>query len=122
MDDPALEYALDRHGLAFGHQAGTFSARSEVDQRPTAAVVDDELVAENLGDAAAHRGWTSRLQRIDGGRLQQHDAARLPILGESHPTRAAGSTDGEYGECCTCQQGSMPRLSARRGRWGGIWM
>ncbi|WP_338697648.1 hypothetical protein V5279_12405 [Bradyrhizobium sp. 26S5] len=122
MDDPPLEYALNRDGLAFGHRISILAAWPEVDQRTAAAVVDDELVAENLGDAAPHRGRTSRLQRIDGGRLQQHDAVRLPILGESHSTAAGGSADREYSKRYPCQQGSMPRLSARRERWVGICM
>ncbi|WP_194456710.1 hypothetical protein [Bradyrhizobium sp. CCBAU 53421] len=109
MNDPTVEDAFDRDDLTSGHHAGTFPARAEVDQRPTAAVVDDELVAENFDDAASHRRRTSRLQCIDGGRLQQHDAPRLPILGESRATGTGGGADGEHGERDARQQTSTPR-------------
>ncbi|MBK5654319.1 MULTISPECIES: hypothetical protein [unclassified Bradyrhizobium] len=54
VDDTPIEAALDREDLAFGHRIGIFTAWPEVDQRATAAVVEDELVAEYLGHAAMH--------------------------------------------------------------------
>ncbi|WP_167529303.1 hypothetical protein [Bradyrhizobium macuxiense] len=117
MDDSPVEHALHGDGLTSGHRIGVLPARPEIDQCPTAAVVDDELVAEYLGHAPLDGDRTSRLQRIDGGRLQQHDAPRLPLLGDSHPAGAGGSTAHEHGERRSCQQTSMPGLPPRRGRW-----
>jgi hypothetical protein len=93
MYDPSIEHALDGDGFSPDHRPGVLAPRTKVDERTTAAVVDGEHVAEDLGHAAKNGGWTSGLQRVDGGWLQQHDAPRPPILGKSHPAgpqRSAG--------------------------------
>ncbi len=111
-----IEPALDHEDLALGHRIGIFTAWPEIDQRATAAVVDDELVAEDLGDAAMHGRRRAGLQRVDGRRLQQHDATRLPLLGEPHAAGSGSSADREHGKRYACEQTAMPGLRARGGR------
>jgi hypothetical protein len=87
-DHTAIEPALDCHGLALGHQHAILTARSRVDERPTAAVLQHELVAEDLGYVAFYRDRTSLDHPVDRGWLQQHQAPRRPVLCKSRPACA----------------------------------
>ncbi|WP_420133392.1 hypothetical protein [Rhodopseudomonas sp.] len=111
----AVEHALHGDGLAACHRVDIVAARPEIDQRPAAAVVENELVAEDLGDAAFHRDRLARLHLIDAGRLQQHHARRLPVLRQFHAARTSRGADGQNRECDAAQKAVTP-VKAARGR------
>jgi hypothetical protein len=114
MNDASVENALDSDGLTLGDRTGIFSARPEIDQRSAAAVLDDELVAENLEDVAPDSGEAAGLQSVDRDRLQQHDASRLPILGDLHSAGAGGCSSGEDGKYRTREQASGTKCQGWR--------
>jgi hypothetical protein len=98
VQDPTIEPALDRDGFALGDHIGVLAPGAEIDQRTAAAVIEDEFIAEDLGDVALHGSWASVLQPADRGRLKQHDALGLPTLRELHPAGAGGCTDEKNGK------------------------
>src|ERR1700761_7070668 len=107
MDDAPVENTLDSDGLTLGNRAGILSSRPEIDQRPATAVLDDELVTKNLGNVAPNSGDATGLQSVDRDRLQKHDAPRLPILCDLHPSGAGGRSDGEDGKYRSREQVSV---------------
>lgn len=90
VDDTPVEHALDGDRLSFGHHIGILATRPKIDQGTPTAVIDDEFVAEHVGDTAADCGRVAWRQSVDRSRLQKHNAARLPILRDLHPTGAGG--------------------------------
>ena len=66
MDDAPVENTLDSDGLTLGNRVGIFSSRPEIDQRPAAAVLDDELVTKNLGNVAPNSGDATGWGTISG--------------------------------------------------------
>ncbi|BBC03364.1 hypothetical protein BE61_88300 [Bradyrhizobium elkanii USDA 61] len=71
-------------------------------------------MAEDLSDVAAHGGRTAGLQPLDRGRLQQHDAPRLPILGNANASSTGRRTNDKHGKCGSGQQATMADLPAPR--------
>ncbi|WLA49712.1 MULTISPECIES: hypothetical protein [Bradyrhizobium] len=118
-EDALIEHALDCHRLAFD-DVGVLAARSEIDQSAAAAVLDNEHVAEDFGDVAAHGGWAAGLQPVYRSRLQQQDAARLPILGDANAASTGSRTCEKHGKCGSGQQAAMPDLPAFGRRRGGV--
>jgi hypothetical protein len=98
VDDPTIENALDGDGFALGNRIGILAPGAEIDQRAAAAVVEDEFVAEYLGDVAPHGSRASVLQFVDRARLKQHDALRLPTLRKFYPAGAGGRAYDEHGQ------------------------
>ncbi|MCP1847872.1 MULTISPECIES: hypothetical protein [unclassified Bradyrhizobium] len=115
-EDPLIEHSLDRHDLSPGDGIGIIPTRSEIDQGAAAAVLHQEHVAEDLSDVAAHGGRTAGLQPVDRGRLQQHDVARRPILGDANATGTGRCAGDKHGKRGPCQQATMPDLPAPRQR------
>jgi hypothetical protein len=75
-NEAALEAALHHDLLALGDDGTALALRSELDQGPAGVVLQDELVAEDLGDAALHGDHVVRLHLVDGGGREQHDRLR----------------------------------------------
>jgi hypothetical protein len=92
----AVQPALHGDGLALGNHHAILTARSRVDQRATAAVLQHELVAEDLGDVAPDRDRSLLSHLVDRRRLQQHHAPRLPVLGEPRPACAERGTGNQH--------------------------
>jgi hypothetical protein len=111
-----IEPALNGNDFAFDDRIRVFPARSQVDERAAAAVVKNELVAEDIGDAALHGNIVSVLQLADRGRLQQHDALRLPALGDFHTAGAGRGANQQDGQRDASQPAAVPRLSACKPR------
>jgi hypothetical protein len=88
MQDAAIEATLDRHRFPLGHDRSIFPTRSGIDQRAAGGILNDELVAEDVGDLAfdGHRGGLAHI--ADRCRLQQHHALRLPVLRQPSAARA----------------------------------
>ncbi|WP_453964634.1 hypothetical protein [Bradyrhizobium elkanii] len=121
-EDPLIEHALDRNGLSLGDCVGVVRTRSEIDQGAAAAVLHDEHVAEDLGDVAAHGGWTTGLQPLDRGRLQQHDAPRLPVLGDANAAGTGSSACDKHCKRGACQHATVPDRPAPRPRRARIFL
>jgi hypothetical protein len=74
VDEAMFEAALDRHSLIFGDKRSIFALTSGFDERAAAGVLQDELVAEDLGHLAfdldgapvSHRGDRNRRKRRVG--------------------------------------------------------
>jgi hypothetical protein len=115
MNDTAVEHALDGHRLPHDHGIGVLAARPEIDQRMTAPVIEDELVAEYLGNGAFHGSGISVPQRGDSDRLQEHHVPRPPALGKLDAGGACRSADGKNGERGSRQQAVTRTPSRGRG-------
>jgi hypothetical protein len=102
-DDPAIKAALNRHRFVFADDGTAIAARSEIDEHASAAVLQNEFVAEDLGDIAFRRSRLIVLQLRDRRWLQQHDALRLPALGELRSAGPGGCADDEHGERDTAE-------------------
>ncbi|WFU34409.1 hypothetical protein QA635_08335 [Bradyrhizobium brasilense] len=107
VEDSLIEHALDRNGFPLGDCIAVVRTRSEIDQGAAATVLHDEHVAEDLGDVAAHGGWTTGLQPVDRGRLQQHDAPRLPVLGDANAAGTGSRAGDKHGKRSACQQATV---------------
>jgi hypothetical protein len=115
VHDSAVEHALDGHGFSLDDGVAILTAGPEIDQGASRAIVENELVAEDLGDASLHGDGVCSLQLVDGHRLQQHDTLRLPALGHLDAACARGRAGNQHGERGPCQQAARPALPARRG-------
>lgn len=115
-DDAPVKHALDGDRLSLYDDVGVFAARSEIDQRAAAPIIEDELVAEYLGDGAFHGGGISVLQFADSARLQQHHVLRLPALGKLDAAGACHGSDGKHGKRDSRQQAAARNMPARRRR------
>jgi hypothetical protein len=116
-DDAPVKHALDGDRLSFYHGIGVLAARPEIDQRTAAPVIEDELVAEDLGDRTFHGSGISVLQFADGARLQQHHVLRLPALGKLDAAGARRRSDGKHGKGDSRQQVAARNMPARGRRW-----
>jgi hypothetical protein len=115
VHDASVEHALDSHGFSLDDGVGILAAGPEVDQGAAHAVVEDELVAEDLRDASFHGDRISSRQLVDGGRLKQHDALRLPVLSHLDSACACGRANDKHGKRYSRQQAAMSALPRRGG-------
>ncbi|MBY0320514.1 MAG: hypothetical protein K2X72_17440 [Reyranella sp.] len=79
MNEAALEVALHRDDLPLHDSGAVFAQRPELDQRAPGIVLEDELVAEDLGHGAFHRDHVVGLHLGDRDRRQQEDLRGLPV-------------------------------------------
>jgi hypothetical protein len=97
MNEPMLEPALNGHRFGLGDQVSALAATTRVHEGAPTIVLNDELVAEDLGDLTLHRHFAPVVHGRDRcGR--EHYQSRAPGLqshgrhttaeGESHQKRS----------------------------------
>ena len=99
IDHATVEPALHRDRFILGDVLAASTTRAGFDQRAAAVVLDDELVAEDLGHAALHgdRRWSSVILSIGPG-CNSITLLGLPALREPAAAGAGRRAGREYGD------------------------
>jgi hypothetical protein len=122
VDQAAIEYSLHGDIFGLGRRVNAIAAWTEVNERSTAAVLENEKMSEIFGHAAFHRDRTAFLHCADGHRLKQRDTSRLPTLCKPGAARAGGDTDGEHSKHGAHEHRFVTtpkKVGSRRSRWRG---
>ena len=76
MNGPMLESTLNGHHFGIGDEVSALSATTRVHQGASAIVLNDEFIAEDLGDLTLHRDFAPVVHGRDGrGRKHHHSWA-----------------------------------------------
>jgi hypothetical protein len=109
VDEAAVEHSLHRDRLAFGHFIAVVATRSKIDEGAAAIVLQDELVAKDLGHSAFYGDRTVRLHPADRTRRQEHDGLRLAAIGGTLRHGSAGKGSGQHRAGHAHEQPRTPR-------------
>jgi hypothetical protein len=72
MNEPVLEPALNGHRFGLGDQVSALAAPSGLNKGAPAIVLNDELVAKDLGDLTLHRHFAPVVHGYDWGGREHH--------------------------------------------------
>jgi hypothetical protein len=108
VDEAVLEAALDRYSLVFGDERGVFALAPGFDERATAGVLENELVAEDLSHLAFDLDRVRVKHGGDRDRRQRRIGGRRPAMPVSHRNGANADAECEDRDGCGCIDG-QPR-------------
>lgn len=119
MNEAAFETALDGDGFGWRDEGASLAFRAGFDERATAAVLNDELVAEDCGDLAFHGGRAPIPHRRDGGWGGRHENRLTLQHGrgrDAGPQRQGDDRGEDYHReraVSPCRSERFPPISAR---------
>jgi hypothetical protein len=105
MHEAIVEAALYRDGFIFCNEAAIIAGRSCFDQSLAAVVLDDELVAIDLGDLAFDGHQAPGGHRRDRDRRDRRHLRRR--MGNLHRSGTTGRPDGKHDKACDCGRGKV---------------
>jgi hypothetical protein len=98
MDKSALEPALNSYVFGLGDELTAFAWAAGVDESAPAAVLNDEFVAEDLGDLTLHRDLAPVMHGRDWGGRQHHQRRATGLQGRGRDTAADSEGNQKGGE------------------------
>jgi hypothetical protein len=98
MDESVLEPALDSHVFGLGDELAAFAQAAGVDERAPAVVLNDEFVAEDLGDLTLHCDLAPVMHGSDRGGRQHHQRRATGLQGCGRDTAADSEGNQKCGE------------------------